>query len=249
MSVLNLSAYKFISLGEREALRDLLQTRCDALDLKGTILLAPEGINLFVAGAENKVRAFVTWLHEDARFADITPKESWSHDVPFKKMRVRLKKEIITMKVPEICPEQHRGQSVSPATLKKWLDRGQDDAGRALVLIDTRNRFEVEAGTFVQALDYNIERFSQFPEQITAHRNDYTNKTIVTFCTGGIRCEKAVLFMNQLGMDNVLQLEGGILKYFEEVGGAHWAGNCTVFDNRSAVDPALAPAFEEKLHR
>ena len=249
MTVLNISAYKFVTLNARESLRERVQTRCDELALKGTILLASEGINLFLAGPAEAVRTLVTWLQEDARFADIAPKESWSDTVPFKKMRVRLKKEIITMKVPAICPEQHRGQAVAPATLKKWLDRGCDDAGRKLVLIDTRNRFEVEAGTFVQALDYNIERFSQFPEQIAAHRHDYDGQTIVTFCTGGIRCEKAVLYMNQLGMDNVVQLEGGILKYFEEVGGAHWSGNCTVFDNRSAVDPALAPAFDERPHR
>jgi UPF0176 protein len=242
MSVLNISTYKFVTLNDRESLREQLQNLCDALQLKGTILLAPEGINIFLAGSDVAIHKVGDWLKQDARFADIVPKESWSDTVPFKKMRVRLKKEIITMKEPDICP-------VSPVVLKAWLDRGRDDQGREIVLIDTRNNFEVEAGSFINALDFGIERFSQYPEQITAHQNDFNGKTVVTFCTGGIRCEKAVLYMNRLGMQNVYQLEGGILKYFEEVGGAHWSGNCVVFDNRAALDPGLAPAHEDPPHR
>lgn len=249
MSVLNISAYKFVTLDDRDSLRPRLQQHCDARGLKGTILLAPEGINLFLAGAAGAIHGFLDWLHQDARFADIQAKESWSGSVPFRKMRVRLKKEIITMKVADIRPEAHRAATVSPAKLKDWLDRGQDDAGREVVMIDTRNAFEVDAGSFVQALDFGIERFSQYPEKIAAHQDDFAGKTVVTFCTGGIRCEKAVLYMNGLGMRNVYQLDGGILKYFEEVGGAHWAGNCAVFDDRHAVDPGLAPAHEPLPHR
>lgn len=249
MAVLNISTYKFVTLNDRESLRDRLQDRCDSLGLKGTILLAPEGINIFLAGEAVAIHGFMDWLHQDPRFADIQPKESWSKAVPFRKMRVRLKKEIITMKVADICPEQHRADTVSPARLKAWLDRGTDDAGREIVMIDTRNVFEVEAGTFVNAIDFGIERFSQYPEAIAAHREDFADKTIVTFCTGGIRCEKAVLYMNRVGMHNVYQLDGGILKYFEEVGGAHWAGNCVVFDNRSELDPGLLPADEPLGHR
>jgi UPF0176 protein len=164
-------------------------------------------------------------------------------------MRVRLKKEIITMKVPDIRPEDHRAETVSPVQLRAWLDRGHDDQGREIVMIDTRNIFEVEAGTFINALDFGIERFSQYPDAIAAHRNDFSGKAIVTFCTGGIRCEKAVLYMNRIGMDNVYQLDGGILKYFEEAGGAHWTGNCVVFDDRNALDPGLKPAHEPVQHR
>lgn len=249
MSVLNISTYKFITLDDRESLRDRVQQQCDALDLNGTILLAPEGINIFLAGSETAVHGFLDWLRQDARFADIIAKESWSGSTPFRKMRVRLKKEIITMKVPDIRPEDHRAKTVSPATLKSWLDRGRDDQGREIVMIDTRNVFEVEAGTFVNALDFHIERFSQYPEAIAARWRDFSGKAVVTFCTGGIRCEKAVLYMNRLGMDNVYQLDGGILKYFEDAGGAHWTGNCVVFDDRSAVDPALRPAHEALPHR
>ena len=249
MSILNISAYKFVSIDDRDSLRALLQAECEARQLKGTVLIAPEGINIFLAGSTEAVRGWVHMLQQDARFADITPKESWSETVPFKKMRVRLKKEIITMKVPDICPEAHRADTVSPSRLKKWLDRGHDDEGREIVLIDTRNVFEVEAGTFKNALDFSIERFSQYPEQITAHQNDFADKTVVTFCTGGIRCEKAVLYMNKLGMQHVFQLDGGILKYFEEVGGAHWMGNCVVFDNRTELDPGLRPSDEPLRHR
>lgn len=249
MAVLNISTYKFVTLDERENLRARLQQQCDALALKGTILLAPEGINIFLAGEADAIHAFLDWLHLDDRFADIEAKESWSGSVPFRKMRVRLKKEIITMKVADIRPEDHRAETVSPARLKSWLDRGRDDAGREIVMIDTRNVFEVEAGTFVNALDFGIERFSQCPEAIAAHRQAYAGKAVVTFCTGGIRCEKAVLYMNRLGMQNVYQLDGGILKYFEEVGGAHWSGNCVVFDDRNTVDPGLAPAQAPLPHR
>ncbi len=249
MSVLNISTYKFVSLDERESLRDKLQQQCDALALKGTILLAPEGINIFLAGEASAIHAFLDWLRQDPRFADIAAKESWSGSVPFKKMRVRLKKEIITMKVLDIRPEDHRAEAVSPARLKGWLDRGRDDAGREIIMIDTRNVFEVEAGTFINALDFGIERFSLYPAAVTSRRRDFNDKTIVTFCTGGIRCEKAVLYMNQLGMQNVYQLDGGILKYFEEVGGAHWAGNCVVFDGRGKLDPSLKSVTEPLPHR
>lgn len=249
MSVLNISTYKFVTLNERESLRDRLQQLCASLQLKGTILLAPEGINIFLAGTVSAIHGFLDQLQQDARFTDIKAKESWSDSAPFKKMRVRLKKEIITMKVVDIRPEDHRAETVSPARLKTWLDRGHDDEGREVVMIDTRNVFEVEAGTFINALDFGIERFSQYPEAISSHQQDFAGKSIVTFCTGGIRCEKAVLYMNRLGMQNVFQLDGGILKYFEEAGGAHWSGNCVVFDNRSVLDPDLAPAHEPLPHR
>lgn len=249
MSVLNISTYKFVTLDDRESLRPRIQQQCDALGLRGTILLAPEGINIFLAGADTAIHGFLDWLHQDPRFADIQPKESWSSSVPFRKMRVRLKKEIITMKVADIRPEDHRARAVSPAQLKAWLDRGRDDMGREIVMIDTRNVFEVQAGTFVNALNFGIEHFSQYPERIAAHQQDFAGKTVVTFCTGGIRCEKAVLYMDRLGMRDVYQLDGGILKYFEEVGGAHWSGNCVVFDERNALDPGLAPAQEPMPHR
>jgi UPF0176 protein len=208
----------------------------------GTILLAPEGINVFLAGSRAAIDAIVAHLRADPRFADLAPKESLSAEPPFRKMRVRLKKEIITMKHPLIRPEEGRAPSVAAATLKQWLDRGCDDEGRPLVMLDTRNDYEVAAGTFENAVDYRIGVFSEFPPLLAQHRDDYIGKTVVSFCTGGIRCEKGAIHMQEIGIGHVYQLEGGILKYFEEVGGAHYRGDCFVFDERAAVSADLQPA-------
>ncbi|BDU19551.1 UPF0176 protein [Dyella sp. GSA-30] len=246
MSIVNLSAYRFVSLDDLPALRERLLERCDLLALKGTILLAPEGINLFLAGPREAVDGFMDWLREDSRFAGLTPKESVSDEIPFGRMRVRLKKEIITMRMPAIRPENARAPSVTPQTLRRWLDSGRDDEGRDVVLLDTRNDYETDVGLFEQAIDYRLSSFTGFPGAIAADRERYAGKTVVSYCTGGIRCEKAVLHMQDIGMDHVYQLEGGILKYFEETDGAHWRGDCFVFDERGAVDPQLAPAPLDK---
>ena len=209
------------------------------LQLKGTILLAEEGINLFLAGPADTVRDFVAQLHTDARFADIAPKESWSDHQPFKKMLVKVKREIIRMDHPTIRPANGRAPSVSPATVKRWLDAGVDDAGRPVVTLDTRNDFEVDYGTFEGAIDWRITKFTEFPQAMLDHKADLEGKTIVSFCTGGIRCEKAAILMREAGLENVFQLEGGILKYFEETDGAHYHGGCFVFDERRAVGADL----------
>jgi UPF0176 protein len=248
VSVANISCYKFVTLNDREALKADLTARCLELGLKGTILLAPEGINVFLAGTRQAMDAIVAHLRADPRFADLAPKESLSAEQPFKKMRVRLKKEIITMKHPLIRPEEGRAPSVAAATLKAWLDRGCDDEGRPVVMLDTRNDYEVAGGTFENAVDYDIGIFSEFPPRLAEHLADYAGKTVVSFCTGGIRCEKAAIHMQQIGVDRVYQLEGGILKYFEEVGGAHYRGDCFVFDEREALSADLQPA-SGRLHR
>jgi UPF0176 protein len=145
------------------------------------------------------------------------------------------------MKKPAVRPEAGRAPAVDAATVKRWLDNGRDDAGRPVVMLDTRNAFEVDVGTFENAIDYRINKFSEFPEVIDAHRAELEGKTIVSFCTGGIRCEKAAIHMKDIGIEHVYQLEGGILKYFEEVGGAHYRGECFVFDYRTALNPQLEP--------
>ena len=248
MLVVNISCYKFVSLTDREGLRGDLLARCQALGLLGTILLAPEGINVFLAGSRAAINAIVAYLRTDSRFADLAPKESLSAEPPFKKMRVRLKKEIITMKHPLIRPAAARAPSVAATTLKQWLDRGRDDEGRPVVMLDTRNDYEVAAGTFDDAVDYGIEVFSEFPLRLSARLADYAGKTVVSFCTGGIRCEKAAIHMRAAGVEHVYQLEGGILKYFEEVGGAHYHGDCFVFDERETLSADLQPA-SGRLHR
>ncbi|WP_077036004.1 sulfurtransferase [Pelomonas sp. KK5] len=246
-SVLNISAYQFVRLPDAEALRERLHERALALDLKGTVLLAEEGINLFLAGTPEAVRAWVATLHEDARFAALQPKESWSEAVPFKKLLVKVKPEIIRMNHPAIRPDQlERAPAVRPQTLARWLDQGHDDEGRPVVMLDTRNAFEVDYGAFDGAIDWRIGKFSEFPEAVQAHRAELEGKTVVSYCTGGIRCEKAAIYLQQQGLGApVYQLEGGILKYFEETGNApHYHGGCFVFDQRESLDAGLAPEAE-----
>jgi UPF0176 protein len=239
-SILNISAYKFVPLQDAADLREHLLAEALSRALKGTILLAEEGINLFLAGPAEDVRGFVDRLREDPRFADLHPKESWSASQPFAKMLVKVKREIIRMNHPTIQPAAGRAPAVDAATVKRWLDQGHDDQGRPVVTLDTRNAFEVDHGTFKGAIDWRIAKFTEFPAALQAHKAELQDKTVVSFCTGGIRCEKAAIYMHEAGLPHVYQLEGGILKYFEETGGAHYEGNCFVFDEREALDPSLA---------
>jgi UPF0176 protein len=240
-SVLNISAYRFVAVDDPQALRDKLLGECRRLGLLGTILLAHEGINLFLAGSAAAVRDFLEILRADPRFTDVEAKESWSAEPPFRKLLVKVKREIIRMNHPAIQPMQGRAPAVDAATAKRWLDQGHDDEGRPVVTLDTRNAFEVDHGTFVGALDWRLSKFSEFPGALQAHRAELEGKTIVSFCTGGIRCEKAAIYMREAGLDHVWQLDGGILKYFEATGGAHFRGGCFVFDEREALDAELRP--------
>ena len=242
MDIVNISAYLFVGLPDYAAWRAPIKERCVALGLKGTVLLSPEGINLFVAGTAAHIDTLVGWLQGDAQFAGklgaLAPKVSRSREQPFKRMLVKLKREIITMRLPTIRPETGRAPDVKAATLKRWLDNGHDDDGREVVMLDTRNGFEVQLGSFINAIDPQIAHFSEFPQVVDTLAPTLQNKRVVTFCTGGIRCEKAALYMADK-IPGVLQLDGGILKYFEEVGGDHWQGECFVFDQRVALDPDL----------
>lgn len=237
-TVLNVSAYLFTRIDDPHTLREVLYRRATHADVKGTILLAEEGINLFLAGAAEQLRRFIGELCQDPRLADLTTKESWSTTQPFARMRVKVKDEIIRMNRPTIRPDDARAPAVAPETLRRWLDAGQDDAGRPIVLLDTRNAFEVDYGAFAGAIDWRIERFSQFPGAAQIHRADLEGKTVVSYCTGGIRCEKAALHLREQGID-AFQLDGGVLGYFDAVGGDHWLGECFVFDEREALTPAL----------
>ncbi|HEV7815843.1 MAG TPA: sulfurtransferase, partial [Janthinobacterium sp.] len=198
----NIAAYKFISLDNTEEMRPQFQALCKELDLKGTILLTPEGINMFLSGPRAAIDRYLSWLRADARFADIEVKESYSEEQSHKRMLVKIKKEIITMRMPLIQPEKGRAPAVHPLTLKRWLDQGHDDAGKPVLMVDTRNDFEVDVGSFEHTVDYRIKKFTEFPDVIAAHKADFDGKTVVTFCTGGIRCEKAAIHMQDIGYDN-----------------------------------------------
>jgi len=244
MQFRNIIGYKFVGITDPLGWKSIFKDRCDSLALKGTVILAPEGINLALAGEPAAIQEFLQFLRFDqsfgGRFTDLAVKESKSPDQPFGKMVIRVEKEIITMRHPLICTDTQRAPSVAPAKLKQWIDQGVDEQGREVVLLDARNDYEVEMGTFDGAVNLGIDVFHKFPAALASLAPDLASeKVVVSFCTGGIRCEKAALYMQQVGYKNVYQLDGGILKYFEEVGGAHWQGDCFVFDERVAVDPEL----------
>jgi len=238
--MLNVSAYKFVRLDRLPERKQELKVLADALSLKGTILLSPEGINIFLSGACERVHRFFEELRMDPLLADVEPKESFSPAQPFRRMLVRLKKEIIAFGIPEIQPDQRTSPKLKAKELKQWLDEGRD-----LCLLDVRNDYEIEMGTFRDAQDLKLHHFRDFPLAINSLPPETKNRTIVLFCTGGIRCEKAGPMMQAAGFENVYQLDGGILKYFEEVGGDHWNGACFVFDGRVALDPTLKPTGDQ----
>ena len=239
-TILNISCYKFVALPEAADLRQLFLDQALASQLKGTILISEEGINLFLAGSPDQVNSFVDWLRQDPRLADLKPKESWSATQPFRKLLVKVKPEIIRMNHSSIRPAQGRAPAVSAATAKRWLDQGHDDEGRPVVTLDTRNQFEIDHGTFKNTLNWGLTKFTEFPDAALAHKEALQDKTVISFCTGGIRCEKAAIYLRNAGLAHVYQLEGGILKYFEEVGSAHYRGACFVFDEREALAPDLS---------
>jgi UPF0176 protein len=238
--ILNISAYLFTPLASPEAWRDQCRDQAASRQLKGTILLAPEGINLFLAGEPEAVEDFLQWLRAQDGMAGLGGKKSWSAEQPFGKLLVKVKREIIRMNHPAIAPAEGRAPAVSPSDLQRWLAQGHDDQGQALVMLDTRNAFEVGHGKFADALDWGLEKFSDFPQAARDHLGDLQGKTVVSYCTGGIRCEKAAIFLRELGLTDVYQLDGGILQYFEDTGGAYFEGDCFVFDERVALAPDLS---------
>lgn len=231
----NIAAYKFAPLTELRDLRQKLLALCRASELKGTILLSPEGINLFVAGQSEPIEKLLAEIRSVPGLEDLEVKYSESDHQPFRRMLVRLKKEIIAFGVEGIAPGDYTSQRITPKELKAWLDEG-----RPVTLLDTRNDYEVKLGTFKGALPAGIDHFRHFPDAVRKLPEEMKDQPIVMFCTGGIRCEKAGPFMEREGFNKIYQLHGGILKYFEDCGGDHYDGECFVFDQRVGVDPALA---------
>jgi len=232
--ITNISTYKFAPMTGLKELRERLLRLCKSLDLKGTILLSTEGVNLFIAGPAEAVDTLVAELRSLPGLEDLTPKVSLSEEQPFRRMLVRIKKEIIAFGVEGIDPSKYTSRHLPPQELKKWLDEG-----REVLLFDTRNDYEVKMGTFKGAVPAQVDHFRDFPAAVAKLPEEWKKKPIVTFCTGGIRCEKAAPFMEREGFEQIWQLDGGILKYFEECGPAHYDGECFVFDQRVGVDPGL----------
>ncbi|MFN7662874.1 MAG: sulfurtransferase [Alphaproteobacteria bacterium] len=234
--VINISVYKFVALDDLDTLRRRLKEKCLKLGLKGTILLSPEGINLMLAGSRPSIDSIMSYFEADPLFQNLPIKESISDRQPFNRMLVRLKKEAIAFGINDIQPQTYTSPHLKPAILKEWLESGKE-----VVLLDTRNEYEIKLGTFKNAINPHIDTFREFPEAVKKLDPSLKDKPVVTFCTGGIRCEKAAPYLEKEGFKEVYQIDGGILKYFEECGGAFWEGDCFVFDHRVAVNPNLCP--------
>lgn len=236
--------YKFVTLEDFEALREPLRQTMVDNDVKGTLLLAREGINGTVAGTREGIDALLAWLTADPRLHDIDHKESFCDEPPFYRTKVKLKKEIVTLGVPGIDPNDTVGTYVEPEQWNALIDDPE------VLLIDTRNDYEVAIGTFEGAIDPKTTTFREFPEYVRAQFDPAKHKKVAMFCTGGIRCEKASSFMLKEGFEEVYHLKGGVLNYLEKVPEARskWRGDCFVFDNRVTVRHDLSEGEFEQCH-
>jgi len=233
-SVVNIAGYKFEPVENPVDLVRMYQQKCDELKLKGTMLISKNGINFSLAGTQQATDTIIAFLEEDNRFLNIPLKVTYSETQPFRRMKVRLKKEIISLGRKDINPRELTGERISPQDLKNLLDNKED-----VLVLDTRNEYETRVGKFENAIDLNLDTFRDFPKAIESLPEEYKDKQIVMYCTGGIRCEKASAVMMKAGFADVKQLEGGVLDYFKETGGAYWEGDCFVFDERVALDTEL----------
>ena len=234
LEFLNVAGYKFEPLENLDSLIPEFQNKCDELGLKGSVYLSPNGINFSIAGTEKNIDNYIEFMEEDSRFRDIPLKKTFSETQPFRRMKVRLKKEIISLGRDDINPSELTGDYISPRELFEIYEKKED-----VIVLDTRNEYETRVGIFENAIDLQLDTFRDFPSAIETLPEEYKDKQIVMYCTGGIRCEKASAVMMKAGFSDVKQLEGGVLDYFKETGGAYWNGDCFVFDERVALDKEL----------
>ncbi len=227
--------YKFVRLDDYTKLREPLKTLMDEYEVRGTLILAEEGINGTVASTREGIDALLAWFKLDTRLADIVYKESFIDEQPFYRTKVKLKKEIVTLGIEGIDPRHVVGTYVQP---QKWNELISDPE---VLVVDTRNDYEIEIGTFKNAINPKTDTFREFPEYVAKNLNPEKHKKVAMFCTGGIRCEKSTAYMKEQGFEEVYHLEGGILKYLEEVPEekSMWQGDCFVFDGRVAVNHRL----------
>lgn len=237
MSVTVATFYKFVSLKDCAAIQRSLQVLCDSHHLQGTILLAEEGINATLAGSEDSVFKIIDWLKSDPRLADLTVKTAIANEPPFGRMKVKIKPEIVTLGQSAVDPTEQVGTYIRPQDWNRLITDPD------VVLVDARNDYEVNMGTFRGSVNPHTEAFRQLPEYLQTHLKPAEHKKVAMFCTGGIRCEKATAYLLQQGFEEVYHLQGGILKYLEEVPEAEslWEGECFVFDERVAVRHGLQP--------
>lgn len=236
--------YKFAPNPDYKAIQPKLLAACRAQNIKGTILLAEEGINSTIAGTRQAMDHILAYIRSFPQFADLEHKESYTDEMPFYRTKVKLKKEIVTLGVGGIDPNREVGEYVTP---QAWNDLISDPD---VIVVDTRNQYEVDIGTFKGAKSPETDTFREFPDYVAQHLADKKDKKIAMFCTGGIRCEKSTAFLLKEGFKHVYHLQGGILKYLEEMPAKDslWEGECFVFDNRVAVDHALAVGHYDQCH-
>ncbi len=236
--------YKFVALPDFEAMREPVLRECRRLDVKGTLLLAHEGINGTVAGSRLAIDKLLEFLRGYAPLADLEYKESFDQGQPFYRMKVKLKKEIVTMGVEDIDPARDAGRYVEPGDWNELISSPD------VLLIDTRNQYEIDIGTFKGAVNPGTSSFRELPDYVARHLDPAQHKKIAMFCTGGIRCEKSTAYLRQQGFEEVYHLQGGILKYLEEVPEEQslWQGECFVFDNRVAVNHRLEKGRYDLCH-
>lgn len=236
--------YKFVRLSDFADLRTPLREVMQANNVKGTLLLAEEGINGTIAGSRRGIDAVLAWLKKDERLQDLDHKESLTEEMPFLRTKVKLKKEIVTLGVPGIDPLDNAGTYVTP---EKWNELISDPE---VLLIDTRNEYEIEIGSFKGAVNPDTETFREFPAYVAENLDPARNKKVAMFCTGGIRCEKSTAYLKSQGFEEVYHLKGGILKYLEEVPAEQslWEGDCFVFDDRVSVGHNLQQGEYDQCH-
>lgn len=236
--ILNIAFYRFQEVSEPLEASSFFRVQCPLLGLKGTVLLSPEGINASLAGPQEQVREFQALLEGMPAWAGLAYKESYSETIPFSLMQIKVKKEIIPAADPEVVPHERTAPRLSASELKQWLDEK-----RPFQLLDTRNEYEIEYGTFKNATRLGMRHFRNFSDKLRKSAALNPEEPLVMFCTGGIRCEKASVLAQKAGFQEVYQLDGGILKYFEECGDAHYEGKCFVFDERIALDSNLKSPY------
>jgi UPF0176 protein len=243
-SVVVAALYRFAKFSDFESFREPLHQLMLKQGVRGTLLLAAEGINGTIAGSREGIDTIVSWLQNDERFTALEAKESYVQENPFYRTKVKLKKEIVTMGVEDIDPNDIVGTYIDASDWNKLISDPD------VLLLDTRNKYEVEIGTFENAVNPQIDSFREFPDYVAKNLDPARHKKVAMFCTGGIRCEKSTAYLKQQGFDEVYHLKGGILKYLEEVPEAEtkWQGECFVFDNRVTVDHQLEQGNYDQCH-
>lgn len=242
MKIINISCYKFVPIFDTESLKTAFYERLGQIGLKGTVIFASEGINVGVAGTREQIIQFDQFLKSYNKFQDLIFKESESDFIPFRHLKIKIKQQLVPGGDDRSCPLNISAPRLSPQELKQWYDEGRD-----FILIDTRNDYEFEMGSFNNAIHYDLEKFKDIEQYFKQTAVEVLDKPVVTFCTGGIRCERGAPLAYLAGIKNIYQLDGGILNYFKECGGLHWRGDCFVFDDRRGVTPELAPIDLDKI--